>query len=114
MNEPDVTEQPKAPTPVACSALLGVEACGLHRKTPYGMTSVRMTQFSIARFYGGIKYNGDSYTYLPHTEELIRDDVLKWQKKQKRAAKTPNSVIKRLDYSSVTYPHSGHCKPSQQ
>ena len=104
MNNPDVTEQEKAPTPVACSALLGVEACGLHRKTPYGITNVRMTQFSIARFYGGIKYNGDSYTYLPHTDELIRDDVLKWQEKQKRAAKTPND-------RTETPPTSGVRKP---
>ena len=91
MNNPDVTEQEKAPTPVACSALLGVEACGLHRRTPYGMTNVSMTQLSIARYYGGCKFQGDIYTYLPHTDELIRNDVLKWQKKQKRAAKTPNA-----------------------
>lgn len=54
------------------------------------MTNVSMTQLSIARYYGGCKYQGDSYTYLPHTDELIRDDVLKWQRKEKRAAKTPN------------------------
>ena len=76
---------------VSISALLGVEACGLHRRTPYGMTSVSMTQLSIARHYGGCKFQGDSYTYLPHTDELIRDDVLKWQRKQNRAAKTPNT-----------------------
>lgn len=95
MNTPDVTEQEKAPTPVACSALLGVEACGLHRRTPYGMTNVSMTQLSIARHYGGCKYQGESYTYLPHTDELIRDDVLKWQRKHKRAAKTPNGLHER-------------------
>lgn len=75
---------------VRCSALLGVEACGLHRRTPYGITNVSMSQFSVARYSGGCKFNGDSYTYLPHTDELIRDDVLKWQRKQRRAAKTPN------------------------
>jgi len=57
------------------------------------MTNVSMTQLSIARHYGGCTYQGDSYTYLPHTDELIRDDVLKWQRKQKRAAKTPNARI---------------------
>ena len=85
--------QPEADGRVGCSALLGVEACGLHRRTPYGMTNVSMTQLSIARHYGGCKYQGDSYTYLPHTDELIRDDVLKWQRKQKRAAKTPNDKL---------------------
>jgi hypothetical protein len=82
--------EPETPDRVASSALLGVEACGLHKRTPYGITNVRMTQFSIARYAGGCKLNGDSYTYLPHTDELIRDDVLTWQRKQKRAAKTPN------------------------
>jgi len=76
------------------SELSGVGDCGLHRRTPYGMTNVRMTQLSIARHYGGITFNGDSYTYLPHTDELIRDDVLKWKTKQKLAIQTPNSMIK--------------------
>ena len=58
----------------------------MHKRTPYGMTRVRMTQFSIARFYGGCMYNGDHYVYLPDTDELIRDDVLKWQQKQKKKA----------------------------
>ena len=66
------------------SQLTGLDGCPLHRKTPFGMTNVSMTQLSIARHYGGIKYNGESYTYLPHTDELIRDDVLKWKKKQEK------------------------------
>ena len=78
----------EASKPQPKSGLLGVKACGLHKRTPYGITNVRMTQFSIARFAGGIVYNGEHYTYLPLTDELIRNDVLKWQQKQKRAAKT--------------------------
>ena len=78
---------------VTRSALLGVGECGLHRRTPYGMTNVSTTQLSIARHYGGIKYNDESYTYLPKTDELIRDDVLKWKRKQERAAKTPAAAI---------------------
>jgi hypothetical protein len=61
------------------SALSELSECPLHRKTPFGITNVRMTQFSIARFYGGIKFNGDAFTYLPDTDELIRDDVLRWR-----------------------------------
>lgn len=64
------------------SVLDDVHLCGLHRRTPYGMTNVSMTQFSIARHYGGIKFNGDSYTYFPHCDELIRDDVLRWKTNQ--------------------------------
>lgn len=69
------------------TGLFGLDGCPLHRKTPYGMTNVSMTQLSIARHYGGIKYNGESYTYLPKTDELIRDDVLKWQTKNAKNAK---------------------------
>lgn len=68
--------------------LYGIEKCGLHRRTPYGMTNVSMTQLSIARFYGGCKFNGEDYTYIPTTDELIRNDVLNWKKKQERASKT--------------------------
>ena len=91
MNTQETMGQPEGGVAVASSDLLGVEACGLHRRTPYGMTNVSMTQLSIARYYGGITFNGDSYTYLPHTDELIRDDVLKWKLKQKRAVKTSDS-----------------------
>jgi hypothetical protein len=72
------------------SGLAGLDACPLHRKTPFGMTNVSMTQLSIARHYGGIKYNGESYTYLPKTDELIRNDVLKWQTKNTKKS-LPNA-----------------------
>ena len=72
------------------SGLAGLDACPLHRKTPFGMTNVSQTQLSIARHYGGIKYNGESYTYLPLTDELIRNDVLKWKQKQDKAS--PSNV----------------------
>lgn len=58
-----------------------LEKCPLHRRTPFGITNVTATQFSIARYYGAVKFNGDSYTYLPDTDELIRDDVLRWKKR---------------------------------
>jgi len=72
------------------SILTGLEDCPLHRKTPFGITNVSQTQLSIARHYGGIKYNGDEYTYVPPSDELIRNDVLKWKKKnEKTNAKKP-------------------------
>lgn len=61
------------------SMLSGLEGCTLHRRTPYGMANVSMTQLSIARHYGGIKYQGDDYTYFHESDELVRDDVLKWK-----------------------------------
>ena len=38
---------------------------------------VSQTQLSIARYCGGITFGSYQYTYLPYTDELIRDDVLK-------------------------------------
>jgi hypothetical protein len=53
-------------------------------KQPYAIRGVLNTQLSIARYYGGITYNGARYIYTPQTDELIRDDVfakvLKWRK----------------------------------
>lgn len=59
------------------------DGCPLHRKTPYLIQGVSMSQFSIARYYGGITFQGDHYDYLEDSDELIRDDVRKWLKKQK-------------------------------
>jgi len=89
--EPMTTHEALAGQAVRSTHLLGLESCPLHKRTPFGMTNVSMTQLSIARHYGGIKYNGESYTYAPDTDELIRDDVLKWRRKQKRAK--PNMVL---------------------
>jgi hypothetical protein len=69
------------------SILQGLDDCPLHRRTPFGMMNVSMTQMSIARFFGGITYNGDRYVYNAITDELIRSDVQKWITKRERAAK---------------------------
>ena len=45
---------------------------------------VSQTQFSIARHYGGVSFSGQNYTYLPVTDELIRDDVANWLAKRRR------------------------------
>lgn len=58
-----------------------LDLCGLHRRAPFLIDGVLNTQFSIARFYGGIRYNGEHYTYLPDADQLVRDDVLAWLKK---------------------------------
>lgn len=45
--------------------------------TPERIHGVSDTQLSIARHFGGITYNGASYTYLAESDSLIRNDVLK-------------------------------------
>lgn len=58
---------------------------------PEEIHNVSKSQFSIARHFGGIRFNGVGYTYDPTRDVLIRDDVLKSraaaQRKVKRAAK---------------------------
>lgn len=71
------------------SKLTGLADCPLHRKTPFGMTGVSYGQLSIARHYGGIEYNGESYTYFAETDELVRNDVLKWRKKESKKGAKP-------------------------
>jgi hypothetical protein len=48
---------------------------------------VSLTQFSVARHYGGMSVNGKQYTYCHETDELIRDDVLKFVAKMRKAKK---------------------------
>jgi hypothetical protein len=71
--------------PKKFSILSDLDACPLHRKTPFGVTNVSMTQLSIARYYGMINFNGYRYIYYPDTDELIREDVMKWKAKQLKA-----------------------------
>jgi hypothetical protein len=42
---------------------------------PERISPVMGTQFSIARFYGVIKFNGEHYIYNPLKDELVRMDV---------------------------------------
>ena len=51
-----------------------------------GYRDVSHTQLSIARHSGGTTINGKRFTYIPETDELIRDDVLKAIKKHAETA----------------------------
>ena len=50
----------------------------LHRRTPYIITPVLGTYFSVARHYGGITYQGERYNYHPDQDSLVRWDVDRW------------------------------------
>jgi hypothetical protein len=69
------------------STLEGRKDCPLHRRTPFIITNVSMTQLSVARYCGGCTFNGEGYTYNPVADELIRNDVLKWRAKQSKQAR---------------------------
>lgn len=51
---------------------------------PWQFFGVSRTQLSIARHYGGIKYDGHGYTYDPTDDSLTRNDVLKAVMKMRR------------------------------
>ncbi len=59
----------------------------LSRNTPFIIQGASSSQFSIARHYGGCKYRGRLYIYIPTTDELIRDDVLKWATSSRKPKK---------------------------
>lgn len=42
---------------------------------------VSSSYFSVARHYGGMKYNGRNYWYHPERDMLVRDDWDKFYKK---------------------------------
>lgn len=52
---------------------------------------VSQTQFSIARHYGGITFNGAHYVYDPVEDSLTRADLLK-KPKAKRRPKAKNET----------------------
>ena len=57
-------------------------------KGPEEIHGVLNSQFSIARFYGGITFNGEGYTYFPENEgTLIRNDILKARAKEAKKPK---------------------------
>lgn len=73
------------------SEVEALQSSGLHRDTYYAVRHVTDTIFSVARFYGAATIQGEPFTYFPDTDELIRDDVLKFvtqlrKRKRKRTA----------------------------
>lgn len=64
----------------------------LHRDAPYLIDGISRSIFSIARHYGGMKFQGHRYTYNPVTDECIRKDVLAFVAKMRKAKKAPPVV----------------------
>ena len=79
-----------------------LQASNLSRDTPFAICHVTHTQFSIARYYGGLKFNGKPYTYFEDGDELIRDDVLSFIKKRRKSKRKPT----RKDSPDGTVPPS--------
>jgi hypothetical protein len=61
-----------------------LNASDLSRTTPFPIQGVSQGMFSIARHYGGAKFNGSDYAYIPEHDELVRDDVVKFVAKMRK------------------------------
>ena len=66
------------------SEIDALQLTDLSRAAPFMIVRVKTTQFSVARHYGGATFNGWHYTYIPITDELVRDDVVKWVQRKRR------------------------------
>ena len=62
--------------------------------TPYIITGVSRSMFSVARLVGSCNFQGQGYTYNPVTDELVRNDVLKFVHKIRKEAKKQASQEK--------------------
>jgi hypothetical protein len=49
--------------------------------------NISYSQMSIARHYGSANIQGKHYIYNPDDDSLIREDVVKWVAKRKKAKK---------------------------
>ncbi len=63
-------------------------AAGFAQQPPILYRKISGTQLSIARHSMGATINGARYTYIPPTDELIRNDVLAWLTKRRKAEKS--------------------------
>lgn len=89
----------------------------LSRATPYVIRGVRNSQLSIARLSGGITYNGAYFTYVPHTDELIRDDVVKalvTRRERAQRAADRMEAAKQTDLFKLKRTRAPHAKPESE
>ena len=65
----------------------------LDKATPFLLRWVSKGQLSVARYYGGCTFQGRHYFYLPLTDELIRDDVVRWLAKYRKRQKNRRALL---------------------
>lgn len=66
----------------------------LDRSTPYVIEGVSQGFFSVARHHGGMTYQGRGYSYIPPTDECVRNDVVKFINKRRAQAKKSDQAIR--------------------
>lgn len=81
-----------------------LQDAGLDRVTPYIIREVLNGQMRIARYYGGLKFNGSEYRYLYGTDELVRVDVLHWLKAYRQAQRNARKAKAQADQTRLFQP----------
>jgi hypothetical protein len=64
--------------------LIALQASDLKRDSAFAIQGVSGSMFSVARYSMGMRWNGYFYSYIPPTDELIREDVVKWLGKHRK------------------------------
>lgn len=80
---------------------LSLQESGLHKRSWYVIRNVSTSIFSVCRHYGGGVIQNEHYTYTPTTDELIRNDVLKFVMKQRREIAARERKAKKAFRESV-------------
>lgn len=80
-----------------------LQASGLDKKTPYIIQNVSETQLSIARYFGGCRYDGVYYTSIPVADEIVRNDVLKWIIKYRKDKEAKEKKINQARQINLFY-----------
>ncbi len=73
----------------------------LHKNAPYALMNVSQGQFSIARHFGGMTFNGCRYTYMDGHDECIRDDVLSLVQKLRKLKKKEAATNEKRPHQDV-------------
>ena len=69
---------------------------------PERIHHVSHTQLSIARFYGGCKYNGDDYIYIPSEDVLVRADIFKKEQMPGKKCKKETPQMKWANFLTAS------------
>ena len=56
----------------------------LHKRAPFALCNVSTGFFSIARYYGGMAFQGCAYRYIEEHDECVRVDVLRLVRKMRK------------------------------
>lgn len=78
---------------IAKDERIALSKSDLPTDTPFLIGYVSSGFFSIARHYGGIIYNKKHYMYFQDTDELVRDDVLKWLRRYRENQRRRLKII---------------------